>query len=447
MQKKTPIPLVSHPISAFAGRVCVPGDKSISHRSLIIGALAEGETRIHDLLEAEDILSTSRAMAALGAEIYRDDEGIWHVIGRGIGGLREPETVLDFGNAGTGSRLVMGVCAGHGFTSFIAGDQSLHKRPMARITGPLEQMGARFMTRSRGRLPIAVQGVEAPTPISFALPVASAQIKSAILLCGLMSPGVTEVVESEHTRDHTEHMLRHFGAEVDVLDNQGKRTVRVKGKPQLRGQKVVVPGDPSSAAFIMALSAAIPGSCVTIRTVLLNNTRNGFMETLQEMGARIEVGNYQKLQGEDVADITVHGAERLQGCDVPVDRAARMIDEYPILSVLAAVAEGTTSLNGVAELRHKESDRVAIMAEGLRACGVELEEHADRMVIQGTGGPIPGAGTVKTAMDHRIAMSFMVAGALAKAPITIDDSSFIGSSFPNFVTLMNSLGCRIVGLN
>lgn len=435
-------PIISHPISTFSGSVRVPGDKSISHRSLIFGALSVGETVIHGLLEGEDILATGRAMAALGAEVTRDKDGVWHVHGRGVGGLKEPDIALDFGNAGTGVRLVMGVCAGHPFTSFMVGDASLHKRPMARITKPLETMGARFLTRSGGRLPVAVTGTDAPLPITYTLPVASAQVKSAVLLCGLMSPGHTTVIEPEPTRDHTEHMLRHFGATVDVADRAEGRVITLQGQPELTGQTVVVPGDPSSGAFLAALAAGVPGSHVTIQNVLMSPTRAGFYQTLEDMGAQVTRSNPRMQQGEPVADIVVQGAA-LHGVTVPEDRTPSMIDEYPVLSVLAAGATGPTVMNGAAELRVKESDRLAAVARGLEVNGVMVEEREDGMTVHGQGTPVPGGGTVTTHMDHRIAMSFLVLGALAQTPVTVDDGAFINTSFPGFVDLMNSLGAHM----
>lgn len=443
MHATTSTPLISHPISSISGTARVPGDKSISHRALIFGALSVGETVIHDLLEGEDILATARTMAALGARVERHQDGTWHVHGRGVGGLTEPEVALDFGNAGTGVRLVMGVCAGHPFTSFMVGDASLHKRPMARVSTPLELMGASFLTRSKGRLPLAVTGTDQPTPLTYTLPVASAQVKSAILLCGLMAPGVTTVIEPEPTRDHTERMLRHFGAEVEVIDTDEGRIIRLTGQPELTGQDVVVPSDPSSGAFVAAIAAAIPGSKVTVENILMSPTRIGLYQTLEDMGAKITRMNERAQQGETVADLVIEGTQ-LKGVEVPLDRVPSMIDEYPILSALAATAEGPTIMNGAAELRVKESDRLAAMARGLEANGVQLEEREDGMTVHGRGiGGVPGGATVTTHMDHRIAMSFLVLGALAQNPITLDDGAFINTSFPGFTDLMNRLGARM----
>ena len=436
-------PLVSHPVVNISGAARVPGDKSISHRALIFGALSVGKTMVYGLLESDDVLATGRAMRTLGAKLDRDDKGVWHVNGCGVGGLQEPNTALDFGNAGTGVRLTMGVCAGHPFRSFMIGDSSLHERPMARIINPLSEMGANFVTRSRDRLPLVVVGAQRPMPIIYKLPVASAQVKSAVLLCGLMSPGITTVIEPEPTRDHTEHMLRHFGAHVTVEDTESGRKIHLQGQPELTGQTVVVPGDPSSGAFIAGLAAAMPGSCVTIENVLLSTTRAGFYKTLEDMGATVTRSNLRQQQGESVADIVVEGRQ-LRSVNVPTDRVPSMIDEYPILSIVAATADGSTVMNGAAELRVKESDRLAAVARGLKDNGVAVDEREDGMTVHGCGGKIPGGGMVSTHMDHRIAMSFLVAGCLAEQPITIDSGAFINTSFPGFETVMNSLGTNIL---
>jgi 3-phosphoshikimate 1-carboxyvinyltransferase len=430
------------PARPLRGVIDVPGDKSISHRALMIGGLAVGETVIHGLLEGEDVLRTAAAMRAMGAEIQRDPDGTWRVHGRGIGGLREPEDVLDMGNAGTGTRLLMGVVATYPFISFFTGDASLRSRPMARVIRPLETMGARFVSRDGGRLPAAVIGTASPLPIDYRLPVASAQVKSAILLAGLNTRGRTTVVEPEPTRDHTELMLRHFGVEIAIEPGAEGDRISVTGQPEISGRAVRVPGDPSSAAFPLVAALVVPGSEVTIRGVGLNPRRTGLIDTLVEMGGDISIANRRVDAGEPVGDLVVRGSA-LEGIDVPATRAPSMIDEYLVLSVAAACARGPSVLRGLAELRVKESDRLAAIARGLAACGVSAQVDGDDMTIEGCGGPPPGGATIATRLDHRIAMSFLVMGLAARAPVAIDDASPIETSFPGFERLMVGLGASI----
>ncbi len=439
-------PLTSHPTGGLTGTICVPGDKSISHRALILGALAVGETEIGGLLEGEDVLRTAAAMQALGAEVVRRDDGAWLVHGVGVGGLHEPDSVLDMGNSGTAARLLTGVLATHGLTAFMTGDASLVKRPMARVTGPLVRMGAQFVTRDGGRLPMAVIGTRSPVPIRYTLPVASAQVKSAVLLAGLNTPGVSTVIEPHATRDHSENMLRYFGADIAVDDAEdGGQAISIVGEPELTGRPVVVPGDISSAAFPMVAALIRPDSDVTLTGVGINPRRTGLIDTLIEMGGRIELLNRRDEAGEPMADIRVQGSE-LRGVDVPPQRAPSMIDEYPVLAVAAACAEGTTRMLGVGELRVKESDRLAMTAAGLDACGITVEADADSLAVHGAGpnADVPeGGATVATELDHRIAMSFLVLGMAARSPVTIDDAQPIETSFPEFAALMNTLGASM----
>lgn len=442
---RNPMPgLTSHPAPAPAGRVRVPGDKSVSHRALMIGTLAVGETVIDGLLDGEDVRATAAAMRALGAEIRRTEEGRWHVHGVGVGGLTEPAGVLDMGNSGTSTRLIAGILAAHPLTAFLTGDASLVKRPMDRITVPLGRMGARFVCRSGGRLPMAVTGTDRLVPITYELPVASAQVKSAVLLAGLNTPGETTVVERVPTRDYTETMLRHFGAEVRVVPaDGGGEAITVVGQPELTARPVVVPGDISSAAFPIVAAAVRDGADLTVENVGLNPRRTGLLATLAEMGASIEHLDPRTEAGEAVADLRVRGGG-LRGVEVPAERAASMIDEYPVLAVAAACAEGPTRMTGLAELRVKESDRLEMTARGLRACGVEVEDGPDWMIVHGTGRPPPGGATVETALDHRIAMSFLILGTAAAAPVAIDDDAPIATSFPGFAALMQGLGAVLV---
>ena len=437
--------LISNSAGALSGATVLPGDKSISHRSLLLGALAVGETAVHGLLEGEDVLNTVKAIRKLGAQAKRNEAGVWHIHGVGIGGLREPGSVIDFGNSGTGARLLLGVLAGHPITAFITGDASLCSRPMSRVTDPLSGFGARFVTREGGRLPIAVTGATDPIPITYRLQVASAQVKSAVLLAGLNAPGYTTVIEPEPTRDHTELMLRHFGAELEISEgDDGASHIRLTGHPELSGRQVVVPGDPSSAAFPAVAAAILPGSDVTLTGVGMNPRRTGLFETLIEMGAEIDRRNECIEAGEPVADLRIRGG-RLRGVEVPPERAPRMIDEYPILAVAAAIAKGDTVMRGVKELRVKESDRLAAVAQGLSACGVSVEEGDDYLIVHGKGWQAPGGGAVATDLDHRIAMSFLVLGAASEKPVRVDDAGPIDTSFPGFVDLMNRLGANIGG--
>ncbi len=443
----TPQPLKASPKTsgggALKGEARVPGDKSISHRALMIGAVAVGETTIHGLLEGEDVLNTAKAMAALGATVNRDAQGVWHVHGVGLGALKEPDDVIDMGNSGTGARLLSGLVAGHPVTAQFTGDASLRSRPMARVTKPLEGFGARFVTRDGGKLPMTVIGTREPMPVTYKLPVPSAQVKSAILFAGLCAPGITTVIEPEPTRDHSELMLRHFGADITVEDQpDGARRIALTGQPELMGREVKVAGDPSSAAFPAVAALIVPGSRITLRHVGLNPLRDGLYRTLKEMGADIAYENARDEAGEPVADLVV-SFSKLKGVDVPAGRAPSMIDEYPILAIAAACAEGKTVMRGLAELRVKESDRLAAIADGLAACGVKAEVDGDTLTVFGSGGSIPGGGLISTKLDHRIAMSFLVLGLAAEKPVTVDDGGPIATSFPDFGPLMAGLGAQI----
>jgi 3-phosphoshikimate 1-carboxyvinyltransferase len=443
-------PMVSHASNGVSGVVRVPGDKSISHRALLIGASAVGETEITGLLEAGDIMATAGALRALGIEIERaggdaSADPVWRVWGRGVGGLAEPETVLDLGNSGTGARLLMGLLASHPFASMLTGDASLRERPMARVMEPLGRMGAEFTARGGGggRLPVTVHGTDRLRPVTETLEVASAQVKSAILFAGLNTQGRTTVVEPNPSRDHTELLLRHFGADVSVRDESGgARRISVAGYPELAGAKVTVPGDFSSAAFPLVAALLVPGSKLKLRRVGLNPLRSGLLQTLEEMGARIEIHDLRDQGGETFADLHAeHGP--LKGVTVPAARAPSMIDEYPILGVAAACAAGVTHFEGIGELRVKESDRLAAMAQGLEAAGVPVEEGDDSLTIHGAGGAPKGGATIASRLDHRIAMSFLVLGAASEAPITIDDGATIATSFPEFTDIMNRLGANM----
>ena len=438
-----PAKLVARPVDRLKGRVRAPGDKSVSHRALMFGALALGETKITGLLEGEDVLATAAALRALGAQIDHDGGGAWKVRGFGVGGGREPDNVLDLGNSGTSARLLSGILASHRFKSFMTGDASLRRRPMQRVIEPLSRMGARFEARGGGRMPLAVIGTDELVPIEYRLPVASAQVKSAILLAGLNTAGETTVIEAEATRDHTERMLRHFGAEVRVgtAEGGGKR-ITVVGWPELKARDIVVPGDPSSAAFAVVAAAIRPGSDVTVENVGLNPLRAGLYDTLREMGADIAAENQREVGGEPVADLRVRGGE-LKGVEVPPERAPSMIDEYPILAVAASCAKGTTRMLGLAELRAKESDRLSSVAAGLAANGVRHEMGADNLVVHGTGAAPQGGGTVVTHLDHRIAMSFLVLGLASRDGVAVDDGSPIDTSFPGFARLMSDLGGKV----
>jgi 3-phosphoshikimate 1-carboxyvinyltransferase len=421
-----------------------PGDKSVSHRALMFGALALGETTVRGLLEGEDVLSTAAALRALGADILHErEQGLWRVRGFGVGGGREPADVLELGNSGTSARLLSGILASHPFTSFMTGDASLRRRPMQRVIDPLSRMGARFEARDGGRLPMAIIGTDEMVPVEYRLPVASAQVKSAILLAGLNTAGETTVIEPEATRDHTERMLRHFGAEVRTTTAEaGGRRITVVGWPELRGRDIVVPGDPSSAAFAVVAAAIRPGSNIMVENVGINPLRAGLYQTLREMGADIAFENNREVGGEPVADLRVKGGV-LKGVEVPAERAPSMIDEYPILAVAASCAEGSTRMLGLAELRAKESDRLASVAAGLQANGVKYQVGADTLVVHGTGAPPAGGGLVATHLDHRIAMAFLVLGLAARDSVAIDDGSAIDTSFPGFAELMAGLGAKI----
>ena len=438
-----PAPLTGRPSPALAGSAEVAGDKSISHRALILGTLALGETRITGLLEGADILATAAAMRAFGATVTRTGPGAWSVHGLGTGGLIEPEDVIDCGNAGTGVRLIMGAMATCPLAATFTGDASLRRRPMGRILDPLALFGARTLGRAGGLLPLTLAGAGDPVPVRYALPVASAQVKSAVLLAGLNAPGETVVIEPVATRDHTERMLAGFGAALDVQATPAGREIRLAGERDLAAQTVAVPRDPSSAAFPVAAALIVPGSAIRVERVGLNPTRAGLFETLAEMGADILRENARAEGGEPVADLVVRHSV-LRGVEVPPARAASMIDEYPVLAALAAFAEGDTVMRGIAELRVKESDRIAAMAAGLRACGVGVTEEPDAMIVHGRGPEgVAGGATVATHLDHRIAMSFLVLALAARGPVTVDDARPIATSFPGFAALMSGLGAEI----
>ena len=425
----------------LSGSVTVPGDKSISHRSLMLSALSVGESRVEGLLEGEDVLATAAAMRAMGAQINRDSDGIWHIKGVGVGGLLQPQTALDMGNSGTSTRLLMGLIASHAITATFTGDASLSKRPMGRVTEPLSRMGASFTSSPGDRLPLTMRGACPAVPLDYRLPVASAQVKSAILLAGLNTPGVTRVIEPIPTRDHSERMLRGFGAELEVeVEADGTRIITLRGEAELRPQTIAVPGDPSSAAFPIVAALLVPGSKVTIGNVGLNATRAGLIDLLREMGGNIVIDNPREVGGEPVGDIVVTASD-LKGVEPDPARAPSMIDEYPVAFIAAAFAEGRSIFRGLEELRVKESDRITTMAEGLRAIGVTVEELEDGIIIEGTGGALlPGGGPIATKLDHRIAMSFAVAGLISKSGVTIDDMRPVATSFPGFTTLLQKLG-------
>jgi 3-phosphoshikimate 1-carboxyvinyltransferase len=435
------MPLAARASGPLKGRIRVPGDKSISHRALILGALAVGETVIEGLLEGEDVLNTAAVLRALGADIARDDAGRWHVHGFGVGGFAEPSQVLDHGNSGTGVRLMMGAVATSPITATFTGDASLCRRPMRRVLDPLALFGTEATAREGGRLPITLKGARAPMPVTYRLPVASAQVKSAVLLAGLNAPGHTTVLEAEATRDHTERMLTHFGAVVRRESApDGLTAITVEGQPELRAAQVHVPSDPSSAAFPLVAATIVPGSHLHIADVMLNPTRTGLIAVLKRMGADIAIENERTESGESVGDLVVR-ASALKGVDVEPEIAPSMIDEYPILAVAAAFAEGRTRMNGLGELRVKESDRLMAVADGLERCGVKVELGEDWLTVEGSGANgMPGGATVETQMDHRIAMSFLIAGLAAKQPVKVDDTSFVATSFPEFVPLLEKLG-------
>jgi len=438
-----PQPASSSAGTALRGNLRVPGDKSISHRSMIFGLLAIGETRIDGLLEGDDVLRTAKACELLGAGISHDGPGSWRVRGVGIGGLRQPTEILDFGNAGTGSRLMMGVAGSHPVTSTFDGDASLRSRPMRRILDPLEKMGVMVVSQAEGgRVPLTLRGPRETIPVVYETPAASAQIKSAVLLAGLNSPGKTTVIEREATRDHTERMMRLFGAEVQVEPHGADgRSITLTGHPTLRGCHVSVPSDPSSAAFPLVAALIVPGSDITLEAVMMNPLRTGLIDTLLEMGADIQRLNEREEGGETVANLRVRYS-RLKGVSVPAARAPTMIDEYPILAVAASFAEGVTRMNGLHELRVKESDRLAAVVDGLGLAGVTCMIEEDDLIIEGSS-MVRGGGPVKTHLDHRIAMAFLVMGLATEEPMTIDDSTMIATSFPTFMPLMRNLGATI----
>ncbi|MDE3237548.1 MAG: 3-phosphoshikimate 1-carboxyvinyltransferase [Paracoccaceae bacterium] len=440
----TPIPMTARNSGPLSGTAQIPGDKSISHRSLILGAMAVGETRVTGLLEGQDVLDTAKAMRAFGAEVTRHAPGEWSVHGVGVGGFGEPADVIDCGNSGTGVRLIMGAMATTAMTATFTGDASLRKRPMGRVTDPLSLFGTQAYGRAGGRLPMTVIGAADPVPVRYTVPVPSAQVKSAVLLAGLNAPGETVVIEKEPTRDHSERMLRGFGAELSVEKTAEGHVITLVGRPELRPQTVAVPRDPSSAAFPVCAALLVEGSDILVPGVSQNPTRNGLYTTLVEMGADIAFDNPREEGGEPVADLRVRFTGTLKGIEVPPARAASMIDEYPILSVVAANATGTTVMRGVKELRVKESDRIDAMARGLEACGVRVEEDEDTLIVHGMGpGGVPGGATCATHIDHRIAMSFMVLGLAAQQPVSIDDGSPIATSFPAFEGLMQALGAEM----
>jgi 3-phosphoshikimate 1-carboxyvinyltransferase len=443
MEQAAKIPLTGRRAGPLKGRVQVPGDKSISHRALILGALTVGETRVTGLLEGEDVLNTGKAMRALGAHVERIGAGAWRVQGVGVGGFRAPDGVLDFGNSATGVRLGMGAVAGCPITATFDGDASLRRRPMGRILDPIGLIGARTVeARDGGRLPVTVTGARDPVPIEYRTPVPSAQIKSAVLLAALAAPGITTVVESEASRDHTERMLTHFGAEVTVApEGPHGRKITLKGEPELTPAPVVVPADPSSAAFPLVAALIVPDSEVILTNVMTNPLRTGLITTLREMGAQIEMLDVRRDAGEEMADFQVRGSA-LRGVTVPAPRAPAMIDEYPVLAVAASFAEGTTVMRGLKELRVKESDRLAAIADGLRANGVEVEIDGDDLIVHGKGRAA-GGGMVATHMDHRIAMAFLVMGLASEQPVAVDDTSFIATSFPGYVAMMRGLGADL----
>jgi 3-phosphoshikimate 1-carboxyvinyltransferase len=437
-----PTPLEARSSGPLTGKARVPGDKSISHRALILGALSVGKTRISGLLEGEDVLNTAKSMRALGAQVERSGDFAWSVQGVGVGGFAQPQNPLDFGNSGTGCRLVMGAVAGCPITAVFDGDASLRSRPMRRVLDPLELMGARTQASGEsGRLPLTLSGARYPVPITYRTPVASAQIKSAVLLAGLAAPGVTTVIEQEASRDHTELMLKHFGADiVSTKEGPHGRRVELMGEPELHGADVVVPADPSSAAFPIVAALIVKGSDIMLSDVMTNPLRTGLLTTLREMGGAIEELEARGDAGEPMAQIRVR-ASKLRGVEVPPERAPSMIDEYLVLAVAASFAEGTTIMRGLHELRVKESDRLAATAAMLRVNGVKVEISGDDLIVEGRGH-VPGGGLVATHMDHRIAMSALVMGLSSDKPVRVDDTAFIATSFPDFIPMMRSLGAE-----
>ncbi|MEZ8015586.1 MAG: 3-phosphoshikimate 1-carboxyvinyltransferase [Ascidiaceihabitans sp.] len=440
----TPIPMTSCACGPLNGHAEVPGDKSISHRSLILGALSVGETKISGLLEGQDVLDTAKAMRAFGAEVTDLGEGNWSVHGVGVGGFAEPENIIDCGNSGTGVRLIMGVMATSPITATFTGDASLNGRPMARVIDPLSEFGCQSVGRKGGRLPMTLVGAADPVPVRYVVPVPSAQVKSAVLFAGLNAPGKTVVIEKEVTRDHTERMLAGFGAEITIEETDEGRVITLTGQPELKPQTIAVPRDPSSAAFPVCAAIIVPGSDVLVPGIGLNPTRAGLFTTLREMGADLTYENEREEGGEPVADLRARFSPDLHGIEVPVERAASMIDEYPVLSVVASFASGKTHMPGVKELRVKESDRIDAMATGLRANGVDVDEGPDWWSVHGLGhGNVKGGATCVSHLDHRIAMSFMIMGMAASNPVSLDDGGPIATSFPIFEGLMGGLGADI----
>ena len=436
-------PLTARQSGPVQGRARVPGDKSISHRALILGALTVGETTVGGLLEGEDVLHTADAMQALGAHLERTGEQAWRIRGVGVAGFAQPAAPLDFGNSGTGCRLAIGAVAGSPITVAFVGDESLRSRPMQRVLDPLRKMGARVLeVADGGRLPLTIQGATDPIPINYEPPVASAQLKSAVLLAGLAAPGETTVIETEATRDHTERLLKHFGAKItSKAHGENGRRIVLKGQPELEPANILVPADPSSAAFPLVAALLVPGSELVLEALMTNPLRTGLLTTLREMGASIEIVDKRDDGGEEIVDLRVR-TSALKGVDVPAERAPSMIDEYPILAVAASFAEGVTRMRGLQELRVKESDRLAATADMLSANGVAVEIEGDDLIVQGKGRPTGGA-EVKTHMDHRIAMSALVMGLASEHPVRIDDSTFIATSFPGFAELMRSVGADL----
>ena len=436
----SPSPRAFAPAGPLTGTVTVPGDKSISHRALMLSALAVGESVIEGLLEGEDVLATAAAMRAMGALIEKRGAR-WHVHGVGVGGLLQPLQALDMGNSGTSTRLLMGLVATHPITATFTGDASLSKRPMGRVIDPLSTMGAEFAASPGGRLPLMVRGICPAVPIEYRLPVASAQVKSAILLAGLNTPGITRVIEPVPTRDHSERMLAGFGAELTVEENKaGERVISIRGEAELVPQNIVVPGDPSSAGFLVVAALLVPGSSITVENVGMNPTRSGLVKLLQAMGGDIVLSKERVVGGEPVADLVVRHSQ-LIGVETPAEIVPSMVDEFPILFVAAALAKGRSVFRGLEELRVKESDRIAVMATGLRAIGVNVEELPDGLIVDGRGGePFSGGATVAAHLDHRIAMSFAIAGLVSKHPVTIDDIAPVATSFPTFEALLQEIG-------
>ena len=439
-----PIPMTSTACGPLRGTADVPGDKSISHRSLILGAMCVGETTIAGLLEGQDVLDTAKAMRAFGAQVTDLGGGSWSVRGVGVGGFSEPDAVIDCGNSGTGVRLIMGAMATQPITATFSGDASLNGRPMARVTDPLAEFGCLAVGRSGGRLPMTLVGAREPVPVRYVVPVPSAQVKSAVLLAGLNAPGQTVVIEKEATRDHTERMLQGFGAEVTVVETDAGREITLTGQPELKAQHIEVPRDPSSAAFPVCAALIVPGSDVLVPGIGLNPTRAGLFTTLREMGADLTYENERVEGGEPVADLRARFSPDMQGIEVPPARAASMIDEYPVLSVVAAYASGQTVMRGVRELRVKESDRIDAMAKGLRANGIGVDEGEDWWTVTGAGhGNVAGGGLCASQLDHRIAMSFLILGMASNAPVRVDDGGPIATSFPIFEPLMTALGAQV----